>query len=89
MVLSAETMCPQSQDKIHHIYHLPILRDLGQPPVGTYCSHFLTFSDMQTMVFNRNGLDKWKLDIMLKNWLSFYSLYMYYLFKEKLSFKTV
>jgi hypothetical protein len=35
-VLSAGTMCPQSQDKIHHIYNLPIVRDLGQPPVGTW-----------------------------------------------------
>jgi hypothetical protein len=35
-VLSAETICPQSQDKIHQIYNLPIVRDLGQPPVGTY-----------------------------------------------------
>ncbi len=35
-VLSAGTICPQSQDKIHHIYNLPIVRDLDQPPVGTY-----------------------------------------------------
>jgi hypothetical protein len=30
-VLSVGTICPQSQDKIHHIYSLPIVRDLGQP----------------------------------------------------------
>jgi hypothetical protein len=28
------------------LYNLPIVRDLGQPPVRTYLSHFLTFSDI-------------------------------------------
>jgi hypothetical protein len=47
-VLSAGTICPQSHYKIHHIYNLPIVRDLGQSPEGSYyCSHtVLTFSDI-------------------------------------------
>jgi hypothetical protein len=35
-VLSVGTISPQSQDKILHIYNLPIVRDLGQPPMGTF-----------------------------------------------------
>ncbi len=59
-VLSMGTICPQSQDKIHHIYNLLKVRDLGQPPVGIYYSLFnffwpFTKIRMLTVVFNRNS----------------------------------
>ncbi len=34
-VLSAGTMCSKSEENIHPIYNLPIVRDLGWLPLGT------------------------------------------------------